>query len=47
VLGEIRVSGLGERLHALGQPHGVAQRGGVEADVVPDAADDHLARVEA
>ena len=47
VLRETDVPGLGERLHALRQADDVALRRVVHAQVVADAADHHLARIEA
>src|SRR5438309_9268344 len=47
-LGEVRRLRLGERLHTLGEPDGVAERCRIEAEVVlTDPADHDLARVEA
>src|SRR5439155_9713543 len=47
VLGQEGPAGLGQLLHPLREPHRVALRRVVHAEVVADLADHHLARVEA
>jgi hypothetical protein len=47
VLGQIHAARLRHRLHPLGHPHGVTQRGRVKRDPVTDAAHDHLTGIEA
>lgn len=47
VLGEVGPSRFGQRLHALGEPHGVPHGGVLHVSVVTDGTDDDLSRVEA
>ena len=44
---EVAGVGRGQGLHALGEPHGVALRRVVHAEIVADPADDHFAGVDA